>query len=149
MSEESSTSAPPPVRSAQVVTQALAVREPSRRVRQATARPDEISPALRRSAAWQECNIHERRVLDHLIGQYQVGGDNGHLTALRLDLARTISARKISGAINRLEALGLIDIVRGTGIASRYALTWLPVGDAPPSDRWHSLVDENLEPEAV
>jgi hypothetical protein len=112
-------------------------------------RTDGVTLELRTSDAWMRRNVHEQRILDQLIAAYQTGQANGHLVARRLDIARYVSARKISGAIARLEARGLIAVVAaGIGMEpSRYALTWLPVEGMPATNLWRQEAAVPHKPE--
>jgi hypothetical protein len=93
-----------------------------------------------RSAAWDALSLNARRFIDFLMVEYMshAGTTNGDLIATYKQLEKFgINKHQIRGAIRRAEDVGLVDSRKGPRkVATRYALTWLPIGDAPPLDRW-------------
>ena len=93
------------------------------------------------SASWRGLGINGRRFLDFLMIEHmrQGGKRNGFLLAPRRQLWDFgIGEHFVSGAIEEVERVGLVDCKRGTGRRpSYYALTWLPLfNGAAPSNRW-------------
>lgn len=92
------------------------------------------------SDAWRSLGINGRRFVDFLLIEHmnKRGKGNGQLQAPRRQLEEFgISARHVSGAIDEVDQLGLVDCMRGVGRrASVYALTWLPLADgSDPTNR--------------
>jgi hypothetical protein len=93
------------------------------------------------SDAWRDLTINARRFLDFLMIEHMRHGgrDNGYLLAPRRQLtAFGIGAHYISGAIDEVDRLGLVDCKRGIGRRpSCYSRTWLKVkGGGVATDRW-------------
>jgi hypothetical protein len=93
------------------------------------------------SAAWQALSINGRRVIDWLLIEHMRHGGrrNGFLLAPWRQLGDFgIGTHFISGAIEEIQQLGLVDCKRGVGRRpSTYTLTWLPQSDgSPPSNRF-------------
>jgi hypothetical protein len=98
---------------------------------------------LLESDAWRALGLHARLLIEFLMIEHMRKGGkrNGFLLAPRRQLVQAgIWPRDISGAIEELEQLGLIDCRRGTGRRpSIYALTWLPLSDGDgPTNRWRN-----------
>jgi hypothetical protein len=98
--------------------------------------------SLLESPAWRALGIHARRLVDFLLIEHlsHGGRHNGALVAPRRQLESFgIGSHFISAAVAEAEHVGVIDHIRGVGRApSRYALTWLPMGDTPPTHRWRA-----------
>jgi hypothetical protein len=96
---------------------------------------------LLQSDAWRSLSINARRLIDTLMLEHMRHGGkrNGFLAAPRRQLERAgIHAHLVSGAIEEVERIGLVDCRRGSGRRpSVYALTWLPLSDGTePRNRW-------------
>jgi hypothetical protein len=95
------------------------------------------------SDAWRSLSINARRLIDLLMLEHlrHGGRRNGLLMAPRDQLESFgIGRHFISGAIEEVERVGLVDCKRGIGRRpSIYSLTWLPLSDdSPPSNHWRS-----------
>lgn len=95
------------------------------------------------SDAWRSMTINEHRFverleIDHLT---HAGRENGKLRATYEQLeAFGIGRRLIARTCDSLQQKGIIDATKGgMRIATRYALTWLPLHDGSgPSNRWRT-----------
>jgi hypothetical protein len=92
------------------------------------------------SAAWRSLTLNARRFIDFLLIEHMrhAGTANGDLFATYDQLNKFgINKKQIRDAIARAERVGLVDTRKGARrMATRYTLTWLPVSNAPPTDRW-------------
>jgi len=97
---------------------------------------------LLESTVWHSLSIHARRLIDFLLIEHirHGGRENGRLLAPRRQLiAFGIHAHFVSAAIEEAEHVGLVDCKRSVGRApNTYGLTWLPLGDDPPTHRWRN-----------
>lgn len=94
------------------------------------------------SDAWRSLSVNGQRLINFLEAEWMrhSGQKNGSLVAPRHQLEEWgIGARHVSAAISEVARLGLVDCVKGSGRrASRYALTWLPVGEEAATNRWQA-----------
>ena len=113
------------------------------------------------SHAWNQLTLNARRVLDRLLIEHMnhAGTCNGQLVVTYDDFeALGIRRNSIKPAINLAKKLGFLKIIRpgrgGKGpsrLPTIYALTWLPIGDSPPTNDWKragpevSLPSQNIK----
>jgi hypothetical protein len=106
---------------------------------------------LRMSDAWRSQSINCRRLIDFLMIELMnhSGKRNGELKAPQWQLVDFgIGAQYIAQAISEAENPGLIDRrLGGMRVATRYALTWLPLHDETvASNRWRHYENPSLKP---
>ncbi len=105
------------------------------------------------SEAWRQLTINARRLIDFLMLEHMAhaGTENGNLKAPYSQLvAFGMSRRLIKAAIDHVQRLGFVDVVRGGRIlsedkASLYRLTWLPTRDGEPATNRWKFVSTMLE----
>ena len=101
------------------------------------------------SPAWRAQSINCRRFVDFLLIEHMnhAGTMNGELKAPYNQLeAFSLTRECICEAIEEAISLGLVRrLKQHYRLASEYALTWLPVGDQPPTNDWKRTTEETVE----
>ena len=106
---------------------------------------------MRLSAAWKVVPAPLRRILDRLEEEHMRHGGacNGKLFVNYIQfVAAGVSRRNIAAVLCLGEALGLIEIVRGSEVRgdirepNQYRLTYLHKGQAAPTDEWKGVTPE-------
>ena len=99
-----------------------------------------LTQELIASDAWRTLSINGRRLLEFLMIEHMNHGglENGNLVAPYEQLvAFGITRRLVNPTIDELKTRGLVDVQRaGMRSATRFALTWLPIGHMEPTNRW-------------
>ena len=106
---------------------------------------------LLRSDAWRSRSINSRRFIDFLMIEHlsRGGKHNGDLKATDRQLrVFGIGAHHVASAISDTEKMGLVDCLRGgRRVASKYALTWLPLHDGTAAtNQWRTFQNPKLKP---
>jgi hypothetical protein len=106
---------------------------------------------LLRSDAWRSLSINSRRFIDFLMLEHlsRGGKHNGDLKATDQQLrVFGIGAHHVASAISDTEKMGLVDCLRGgMRVASKYALTWLPLHDGTAAtNQWRTFQNPKLKP---
>jgi hypothetical protein len=102
---------------------------------------------MKESLAYRALNNVDRKILDRLEIELMkhAGKNNGELICTYDDFAAYgIRRPSLAPGIRRLTVAGLLRITRKgwrsaiNGMPAMYALTYLPIGDQPPTDEWRN-----------
>ena len=110
------------------------------------------------SDAWAALTLPARRVVERIVIEHMNHGGrcNGDLAVTYDDFqAFGVRRNSIRGAIKLSERMGWIMVTQKGGRSSgrlrwpsRYGLTWLPIGEAPPVNTW-KRVSARLPPQDI
>lgn len=102
---------------------------------------------MKESLGWRALNNVDRKILDRLEIELMkhAGKNNGELICTYDNFAEYgIRRKSIAASIRRLIRAGFLRITRKpwksviNGMPAMYALTYMPIGDRPPTDEWRN-----------